>query len=182
MTSEEIELLKNYQNSPKFHPFTCCSYNGCERSENNNWGVLIPTETKWVCPCGKYRQEYTGGESSMMEIAKPRKIYLAIPYSNHEEMSFELVNKIAGQLIEDGNIVFSPISMSHPIAKANDMSGKWNVWKKIDFEFIKWCDEMIVVNFDSEAVRKSVGVSEEMAFAKELHKPIIFYYGNEKRS
>ncbi len=57
ITKEKIEKLNEYQKSGRFHPYTCCSYNGCERSENN-WGVLVATDEKWICPCGKYTQEY----------------------------------------------------------------------------------------------------------------------------
>ena len=46
-----------------------------------------------------------------------KKIYLAIPYSGHIEKSFRLANEIAAELIQKGFIVFSPISMSHPIER-----------------------------------------------------------------
>ena len=29
-----------------------------ERDKQPKWGALIPTEDCWVCPCGKYKQEY----------------------------------------------------------------------------------------------------------------------------
>ena len=43
------------------------------------------------------------------------KIYLAIPYTGIEEESFNIANKVAARLIEDGHIVVSPISHSHSI-------------------------------------------------------------------
>jgi nucleoside 2-deoxyribosyltransferase len=105
-----------------------------------------------------------------------KKIYLAIPYSGHIEKSFRLANEIAAELIQKGFIVFSPISMSHPIAIYGKMKGSWDVWKRIDMEFIKWCDEVIVINFDNSAVEKSIGVQAEIDFAKELGKPVKYYY------
>lgn len=69
-TKEEIEALKDYQNNGRFHPYTCCSFNGCVRSNENDWGVLIPTDTKWICPCGKYEQDYDGFEEKMIDINK----------------------------------------------------------------------------------------------------------------
>lgn len=40
------------------HPFTCCSHNGCNRLQQPNEGALIPTIEGWVCPCGKYTQNW----------------------------------------------------------------------------------------------------------------------------
>lgn len=105
-----------------------------------------------------------------------KKIYLAIPYSKYEEKSFKLANEIAAELIQKGYVVFSPISMSHPIAVYGKLKGDWETWKRIDFEFIKWCDEVVVVNFDEEVVKNSTGVQAELEFAKELLKPINYYY------
>lgn len=104
------------------------------------------------------------------------KIYLAIPYSRYEEKSFQLASEIAAKLIKDGHIVFSPISMSHPIATIGKMEGDWETWKKIDFEFIRWCDEIVVVNFDEEAVKKSIGVQDEIRYGKEIGKSVRNYY------
>ncbi len=105
-----------------------------------------------------------------------RKIYLAIPYSRHEELSFKLANEIAAELLKQGHIVFSPISMSHPIAVHGNLKGDWETWKKVDFEFIKWCEEVVVVNFDKEAVENSIGVQDELKYAIELGKKISYYY------
>lgn len=40
------------------HPFTCSGHNECNRSEQPNEGVLIPTKDGWVCPCGAYKQSW----------------------------------------------------------------------------------------------------------------------------
>jgi len=40
------------------HPFTCCSYNGCDRLKQINEGELIPREEGWICPCGRYKQDW----------------------------------------------------------------------------------------------------------------------------
>lgn len=57
-TPEQVEALKLWQSSGSFHPFTCCSYDGCKRMKQPNEGELIPTEEGWVCPCGKWKQEW----------------------------------------------------------------------------------------------------------------------------
>ena len=105
-----------------------------------------------------------------------RKVYLAIPYSRYEEKSFQLANEVAALLIKEGNIVFSPISMSHPIATIGKLKGDWETWKKIDFEFIKWCDDVVLINFDEEAVKNSIGVQDELRYAKEIGKNIRNFY------
>src|ERR1051325_6795476 len=40
------------------HPLRC-SHDGCERLEQPNEGALmIPTNEGWVCPCGKWKQDW----------------------------------------------------------------------------------------------------------------------------
>lgn len=56
-TDEEVEALNFYQTHGNAHPFTCCSYNGCNRDEHNG-GMLIANNKGWVCPCGKYKQKW----------------------------------------------------------------------------------------------------------------------------
>jgi hypothetical protein len=108
-----------------------------------------------------------------------RKIYLAIPYSRHEERSFKLANEIAAEFLKEGHIVFSPISMSHPIAVYGNLKGDWDTWKRVDFEFIQWCEEVVVVNFDNDVVTNSVGVQGELEYATELGKKISYYYDRQ---
>jgi len=62
ITEEELIRLKFHQEDSCFHPFTCCGFDGCVRSEQENDGALNPTKDGWVCPCGKYKQEYKGFE------------------------------------------------------------------------------------------------------------------------
>ena len=107
-----------------------------------------------------------------------RKIYLAIAYTGYEELSFDLANKVAAELIREGNFVFSPISMSHPISKLGGLDGSWDTWKELDMEFIRWCDEVVVVNFNDVATQKSTGVQDELKYAKEIGKQISYHQIN----
>jgi hypothetical protein len=68
ITKEQVDMLNQHQNSGKYHPYTCCSYNGCERDKQPNWGQLIATEECWVCPCGDYKQEYRGEVESITRL------------------------------------------------------------------------------------------------------------------
>jgi len=101
------------------------------------------------------------------------KIYLAIPYTGQEQESFEMANKIAGELMLQGYEVFSPISHTHPIAcvMVNPPEGT-EFWLFQDVPFIEWCDEVWVADFKDW--RKSKGVCTEIAIAKAMGKPIRF--------
>ncbi len=56
-TPEQVKHLQSWQDG-KYHPFTC-DESGCNnRSLQPNGGALIPTEEGWVCPCGKYKQNW----------------------------------------------------------------------------------------------------------------------------
>lgn len=65
---EQVEKLENWQAGMiaqpidgglailTVHPFTCCGHEGCDRSTDD--GILRPTNDGWVCPCGKYKQDW----------------------------------------------------------------------------------------------------------------------------
>lgn len=61
ITPEEVERLNKEQKRNDRHPYTCdrrskeCEVNQTPREKD---GVLIATENGWVCPCGKYKQDY----------------------------------------------------------------------------------------------------------------------------
>lgn len=112
---------------------------------------------------------------------KDIKIYLACPYSDPDMAvkvkRFEAVNKKAGELIKAGYIVFSPISMTHPIAIGKDFPGDWEFWKRQDRPFIEWCDEFHVLCLDGW--QESRGVMTELEIAKSLNKRVV-YHGKSK--
>lgn len=62
-TQEEVNELNNLQKSGKFHPYTCdreakeCEVNQIPRDFSKD-GILIATKDGWICPCGKYRQNW----------------------------------------------------------------------------------------------------------------------------
>lgn len=62
-TNLEAEKLNEFQQSGVFHPFTCdrkapeCEVNVLPRNFAKD-GVLIATNEGWVCPCGKYKQNW----------------------------------------------------------------------------------------------------------------------------
>lgn len=57
---DEVVNLNKFQSSGLIHPFTCCGPNivECERNTGISEGVLIASNNGWVCPCGKYTQNW----------------------------------------------------------------------------------------------------------------------------
>ena len=103
-----------------------------------------------------------------------KKIYIALPYSGVEEKSFKIANKIAGKIINEGNIPMSPVSHSHPISIECNVDGDWDFWKDMDCSFIDWSDEVMVVVWDEELIEKSTGVQAEIKYANETGKKVTF--------
>ena len=101
-----------------------------------------------------------------------QKIYLAIPYTGIEELSFKVANYIAAKLMNEGNIVFSPISHSHHIAAQNELESGWDYWKKFDESFIGWCDIVAIVMLIGW--ERSKGVNGEIDIADSFGKPITY--------
>ncbi len=105
-----------------------------------------------------------------------KKIYLATPYSDPDpaiqQSRFEVVNRVAGDLMREGFLVFSPITHCHSIALVSDLPKDWKFWKEIDLAFILWVDEVYVLRQDGW--KESIGVTAEIKIAKELNKPIIY--------
>ena len=81
-TKEQVENLNKYQKSNLFHPFTCCSpenISECLRAtkeingefiKGTSDGKLIATEDGWVCPCGKYKQNWAHKFMADVDILK----------------------------------------------------------------------------------------------------------------
>lgn len=104
-----------------------------------------------------------------------KKIYLACPYT-HKSLKvrrdrFKAVTKVAGELMQLGYNVYSPITHSHVIASVTKLPTSWEYWVKIDKEFMDWCNFMCVLIL--KGWKESVGVTEEIKYMRELGKPII---------
>lgn len=111
-----------------------------------------------------------------------KKIYLAIPYSGFKEESYLLANEITIKLMLQGNVVFSPITHNHILAKSGELPTGWEYWKEIDTPFVQWCDELFVIIFTEDGInriKKSIGVQAEIILAKQLNKKITFLKQNE---
>lgn len=104
-----------------------------------------------------------------------KKIYLATPYTGtpaERQARFERVNKVAAKLMNDGLLVFSPISHTHPIALAGDLPKGWEFWKEYNLTFIEWCDELWVLTQNGWLT--STGVTAERKLAIQMGKPVNY--------
>ena len=99
--------------------------------------------------------------------------YFAHPYSspskeNHSE-NFALCNDRAVRLLDNGYLIFSPISHSHPLQHVKEST--LDFWLKLDVEFMDRCDGLIL----APGWEESEGCRFEYEYFKEKNKPILFY-------
>ncbi len=103
-------------------------------------------------------------------------IYLASPYSHQDlsvmEARWKQVCVIAGRLMNEGHVVFSPIAHTHPIADHCALPRGWDYWERFDREFIQASDKLVVAMMDGW--KESKGVQAEILIAQELGKPVDY--------
>jgi hypothetical protein len=100
--------------------------------------------------------------------------YLACPYSHDDslirEYRYEMSVTASLKLIQQNELVFSPITHCHPIAKIGELPKDWNYWKEFDTKMITICDSVTVLNIDGW--KESEGVREEIKLAEKLNKQL----------
>lgn len=105
-----------------------------------------------------------------------RRIYLASPYSHPSPCvrinRWNAVCRAAGELMNAGTIVFSPIAHSHPISVQCDLPLGWDFWSAFDRAYIEWCDALMVLQLPGW--KESVGVRAEIEIARDVGKPVEF--------
>lgn len=107
------------------------------------------------------------------------KIYLAIPYTFNPDFSFDVANRCAAKLMNDGHVVFSPISHSHIISDFLEPHIRLDheFWMMQDLPMVEWADEVHVVligEYGDKLVSESRGVCKEIETAKKMGKTIKF--------
>jgi nucleoside 2-deoxyribosyltransferase len=114
------------------------------------------------------------------------KVYLAIPYSIWDmESSFVVANEVSAMLMAEGNVVFSPISHSHPISKLlHPKHHSHDFWMAQDLPMLDAMDEIVLVavtSFRGDPVdgygllEKSFGCKQELMRATLNNKKIRIY-------
>lgn len=106
-------------------------------------------------------------------------VYLACPYTDPDpavrKTRFEIATTVAADLIRQGRIVFSPITMTHPIDMV--LAGELNTlgsdyWVAFDEAFMDMCSEMLIIQLDGWD--RSNGIKREIAYFEERGKPIRY--------
>lgn len=99
-----------------------------------------------------------------------KMIYLASPYSHSDEAvriaRFEAVCRAAGEIMRRGEVVFSPIAHTHPIAMLGSLPTDWEYWKRVDSQYLSACDRFWVLMLDGW--KQSTGVLAETELAREF--------------
>lgn len=110
---------------------------------------------------------------------KDEIIYLAIPYTWNAIESFNVANEIAGRLMKEGYIVFSPISHSHPISQhlGQDIQFDHNFWINQDLPILRKCSKVIFIvvgDYGMKRIDESKGCQSEKAEAIKCNIPIEY--------
>jgi hypothetical protein len=108
-------------------------------------------------------------------------IYLSSVYSHPEPeiraRRFEAACCIAARMISRGEVVYSPIVSTHPIAVLCDMPTTCEFWHKQNEAMLRKADKLVVVKMDGWD--KSKGISVEVEFAKSIGLPVEYREANE---
>lgn len=104
-------------------------------------------------------------------LIKPSIIYLACPYSHKDESikleRFHRANVAAAFLIKLGHVVYSPISMTHPIDQILIEDGCFfdsSYWVNFDETFMNICEAIVILKIDGWNL--SSGVKREIEYFK----------------
>jgi hypothetical protein len=106
-------------------------------------------------------------------------IYLACPYTHPSysvrEQRFNAATKVAAALIRQGHVVFSPITMTHPIDSilaGEEATLGSNYWVEFDEAFMDACSAMVILKIDGWNL--SDGIRREIEYFRMQRKPIRF--------
>ena len=108
-----------------------------------------------------------------------KKIYLASPYTSPDPIvrnsRVELASIIAARLMEQGYVVFSPITHGHRVADHlhHRNAHSHEFWMAQCLPMLEASDCMMILPIDGW--RESRGIAEELAFARSNDIPIFFW-------
>ncbi|MGW0634968.1 DUF1937 family protein [Nocardia salmonicida] len=108
-----------------------------------------------------------------------RRIFLACPYSHvdpdvvHER--FLRCNEVAATIVRSGHVVFSQVSMSHPINEAlgEEAAVVGKLWAPIDAVFMEMMSELVVV--DVAGWEQSSGIQREIEFFRSRGRAVSMW-------
>lgn len=103
-------------------------------------------------------------------------IYVAVPYTDTDpvvmDWRFDQVNRYVAERTNEGEVIFSPISMMHPVAKAHGLPRDWAFWGRFDREFLGACGLLRVLCLPGW--HASTGIENERKLAEELGIPVEY--------
>jgi hypothetical protein len=110
--------------------------------------------------------------------------YLAIPYTGKYgkncpiyrlELSYQLVNAVAAYLIDNGELVYSPITHSHPLDRFMKKNGlNHDFWLRYDERMMEMCNRLYVVA--TQDWKQSRGVRHEIDWFVARKLPVWLLY------
>ncbi len=119
------------------------------------------------------------------ELDKDLLYYLASPYSalgkltsdldrlTIEELRWMEITEIGATLTELGFVLVMPITNSHILKRVNpNLKSNWAFWERIDTEYAKRSDALIVTTM--QGWKESIGVTAEIEIFKGMNKPIYY--------
>jgi hypothetical protein len=118
-------------------------------------------------------------EATLTNHPTAKIVYLACPYthpsSQLRERRFLAATNAAARLINQGHVVFSPITMTHPIdlvLAGKDSTLGTDFWVRFDEAFMGVCSEMAILRI--EGWQESAGILREREFFEKRGRPIWF--------
>ena len=110
------------------------------------------------------------------DLPKEQVYYFASPYTSDcayiREQRYLDVIKVATDLIRLDFTLIEPIAMSHQHAQRFGLPGTYAFWQKRDRKFIDLCDAVMVCLLDGWD--QSIGVADEIEYAKSQGKPVYY--------
>lgn len=101
--------------------------------------------------------------------------YLASPFTHTQKeimrMRTEIAIDVSIKLVNADYIIFSPIAYNGSWIDKG-VRGDWEFWKEFDLKIISKCEGVIVLTMPGW--ENSVGVTEEVEFAKEMAIPVYY--------
>lgn len=100
-------------------------------------------------------------------------IYLSIPYTGCENLSFSVSCVVLDKLIRAGNVAISTVVCGHAMRLQGRVDkSDYGLWIGYDLKILRDCDALVVVKLDGW--NNSAGVKAEMDEARSLGIPIIY--------
>jgi hypothetical protein len=102
--------------------------------------------------------------------------YLGSPYTSLSkavmQMRYEMARKVCAEMLNNGEITYSPIVHCHELARHHDLTRDFAFWQHYNFAMLDLASELVVLRL--EGWEDSTGLRGEIEHAKSLSLPISF--------